>query len=157
VPSKAFFISSSVLHETHSGVKKWQLISVSYFSTTYTRNGNDSHTKKKELIILIKSIFNMETKKNLRTSNEKPPHKTKLQRKSQKETSFWLRNVFLSYFFPSPSWKFFGVVLLLCVLHLSFSFKSFKNKYFFKPWLKLSSAQAKPEFIILNENMFNEN
>lgn len=124
------------MKKPHSGIKKWQLISVSFllfrFRQTYTRNGNETSPRqgkrKKELIILIKSIFNMEKKNKLRTSNENPATQNKIIRKNPKETSFWLFStlvpcsclIFLCFRFSFH----IGLEILqpccCCVLHLSF-------------------------------------
>lgn len=127
--SKRLFFS---VKKPHSGIKKWQLISVSFllfrFRQTYTRNGNETspRQRKKELIILIKSIFNMETKNKLRTSNENPATQNQIIRKSQKETSFWLLSyrVLVSFFCVSV---FFphrlgnsSALLLLCLTFILF-------------------------------------
>lgn len=121
-----FFFSSSW---NHSGIKKWQLISVSFFFDKHTHEVETTRYNG-ELIILIKSILIWKQKNNLRTSKEKPATQNKITKSGEEEpqeTSFWLRTMFLSHFSASsPYWKFFGVVVV--VLHLSLSFKTFKNK-----------------------------
>lgn len=106
---------------------------------------------KKELIILIKSIFNMETKNNFRTSQRKTRHtKQNYEERNVKSRNFILASyrVLVSFLFLFLSLKILRsvVVAVVGVLHLSFSFKKFlKQEFTSKP------KCSKPEFIIRNE------